>query len=300
MVRNNVIAVVVTYNRLPLLQEAIEALTLQTQPLAEIVVVNNSSTDGTTEWLAKQNGLTVINQPNSGGSGGFYTGLKHAVNAGADWVWLMDDDTICTITALDRLTEKIALLGADKIGFLSSKVVWKDGTPHNMNLPDLKTFHNEIPFNLYDQEHVLLSQGCSFVSALVSAAVVKKVGLPYKDFYIWGDDQEYTKRITTAGFTGAYVGDSLVLHKTPGNHRAYIYTDTPQSLWKHAYGFRNEFFMVRRDKGFLYYLLYMIARIIVGSYKIIKIRKKNRLQFIAVLFRSAYKSLFFYPTIDHV
>ena len=68
--------VVVTYNRLELLKDCIESLRNQTRKIDEIFVINNSSTDGTEEWLSRQNDLTTITQPNTGGAGGFYTGTK--------------------------------------------------------------------------------------------------------------------------------------------------------------------------------------------------------------------------------
>ncbi|MGI8634857.1 MAG: glycosyltransferase family 2 protein [Segetibacter sp.] len=298
---NNVVAVIVTHNRLSLLQESIEAIKIQTLRVDQIIIVNNGSTDGTTEWLQNQLGLTVINQENVGGSGGFYAGIKHAAELGAKWIWVMDDDTICTATALEKLFEKPYLFTDKKVGFICSKVVWKDGLPHNMNLPDVKLFFNkDLPFTAYDHHNILLTHGCSFVSVLVSTSVVKEVGLPYQDFYIWGDDQEYTNRITRAGYLGIYCSDSIVLHKTPDNHRAYIYTDSPKNLWKHAYGFRNEFFIVRKNKGLIYYVMYVAARVVYGAFKIVKTRKTDRLQFIKVLISSAWKSLSFNPKIDMI
>ena len=73
-----VIAVVVTYNRLELLQRVVESLKKQSRKLTEILVVNNGSTDGTKEWLDGQEGLTVIHQENVGGSGGFCRGIQEA------------------------------------------------------------------------------------------------------------------------------------------------------------------------------------------------------------------------------
>ena len=82
----NIIAVVVTYNRIELLKRTVRCLQ-QNKPGSSIVVVNNGSTDATAEWLKTQSGLTVINQANVGGSGGFYTGMQYAYQAGADWIW---------------------------------------------------------------------------------------------------------------------------------------------------------------------------------------------------------------------
>ena len=98
----NIIAVVVTYNRLNLLKRNIGCLK-QNKPVSSIVVVNNGSTDGTTEWLKEQTDLIVIHQSNVGGAGGFCTGMEYAYRAGADWVWCMDDDVFPRADCLDEL-----------------------------------------------------------------------------------------------------------------------------------------------------------------------------------------------------
>ena len=104
-----IIAIVVTYNRLSLLKESINALLNQTHPLNKIVIVDNHSTDGTSDYLAnlaKENSIfqIVTMEQNVGGSGGFSEGVKQAAYAHADWMWLMDDDTIPQEDALDGLT----------------------------------------------------------------------------------------------------------------------------------------------------------------------------------------------------
>ena len=55
---------IVTYNRLSLLKKVIDAIGMQTYPIYKIVVVNNSSTDGTGIWLLNQTNIHVINQEN--------------------------------------------------------------------------------------------------------------------------------------------------------------------------------------------------------------------------------------------
>ena len=82
-----VVAVVVTYNRLNLLQRVVGALKGQSKKLDKIYIVNNGSTDGTKEWLDGQTGLNVIHQENVGGSGGFYRGIQEASKEECDWIW---------------------------------------------------------------------------------------------------------------------------------------------------------------------------------------------------------------------
>jgi rhamnopyranosyl-N-acetylglucosaminyl-diphospho-decaprenol beta-1,3/1,4-galactofuranosyltransferase len=295
-----VVAVIVTNNRLELLKEAIAAVESQTFQPTSVIVVNNASTDGTAEWLNQQPGLITIHQENLGGSGGFHTGIKEAINKGAKWIWVMDDDTIPYPETLERLIEKTGIT-TENVGFIGSKCIWKDGAPHLMNIPAIKPGFNErVPFNKYDDSGLLLIETCSFVSLLINAEAVKQVGLPYKEFFIWGDDQEFTRRITKAGYVGLYCANSKALHKTGINYFPDFYRDTVNNLWKHRYGFRNEFFMVKKNKSFLYYIFWLIAKVFFTSYKIIRIRKDNRFRFIRVLFDSAWKSIFFRPRIEMV
>jgi GT2 family glycosyltransferase len=261
---DTVCAVVVTYNRKNLLLECLEALRKQTRPIQGIYLIDNASTDGTPELLLEKGYITElppqnIKEPwekefiiqnltdrgniklhyvrmheNTGGAGGFYEGVKRGYEKGYDWLWLMDDDTIIESKTLDKLLEKIHHLNDKNIGFVYSKVIWTDGAPHIMNIPGIKPLVNGIPFNLYEDKGVLLVETASFVSLLVGKEVVKKVGLPLKEFFIWADDVEYTLRITKNGFIGLYVKDSIVIHKTKTNYSARSVYD-----WRFYYNVRN-------------------------------------------------------------
>lgn len=294
----NIIAVVVTYNRLALLTEAVVALHNQTVAIKELIIINNGSTDNTAQWLDNQNDLTVIHQANIGASGGFSAGIKLAAANGAGYIWVMDDDTICEPTALEKMLEKITII-KEPIGFLSSRCNWTDGSPHFMNIPGIRPlFNNQVPFNKYDDHNMILIESSSFVSLLVNTEAVKKVGLPYKEFFIWGDDQEFTNRITKQGYLGFYCIESIVLHKTPLNKFTDYYNDTAGNIWKHRHGFRNEFFMVKKNKGFVYFICWLPAKVVYASVKILRIRKKEHFRFIRAIWGAAWESIFFNPKID--
>ena len=66
------------------------------------------------EWLAEQKDLDVVTQGNVGGAGGFFTGMKYAVEKGYDYVWAMDDDVLCRHDALAELMKAMALLKTKK------------------------------------------------------------------------------------------------------------------------------------------------------------------------------------------
>ena len=132
-----IIAVVVTFNRRELLKRNIECLR-RNKPVSSILVVNNGSTDGTKEWLDEQKDLSIIHQANVGGSGGFYTGIEHAYQAGADWIWCMDDDVFPRENCLEQLLKEakdqnIGILAPRRL--MDGKIFCHDFQAYNLNNP---------------------------------------------------------------------------------------------------------------------------------------------------------------------
>lgn len=207
-------AVVVTYNRLELLKKCIQSIRNQTHKLDEIIVVNNSSTDDTLEWLIQQNDLTVITQDNSGSAGGQYTGIKTAYEKGYDWVWCLDTDVVPNIDALEMfLNSKV--FNNQKTGFLSSTIFYTDGNLCHINLPYIKDSYSVI--ESLSEYSTLSILSASFGSVLFNRIAIEKVGYPISDFFIWGDDVEYTFRMIEAEFCGYIVFSSCAKHFAANN-----------------------------------------------------------------------------------
>lgn len=222
--QKKVYAVVVAWNRATLLTQVLHNLADQTYPLAGIVVVNNASTDDTSEVIAKSAAVTdaVTLPQNFGGAGGFAAGIARAVNAGADYVWIMDDDTIPQPNTLEILLnswEKLATLPAlagkkkTEIGLLACRADWIDGREHPMNKPRLLPFAEKTLVSQAAKLAAYPVRTCSFVGPLISAKAVREVGLPIADYFLWNDDFEYTARILKNRI-GFYVDTARVEHRT--------------------------------------------------------------------------------------
>jgi GT2 family glycosyltransferase len=209
----SVVAVIVAYNRKDLLVEALAALRAQTLQPTAVVVIDNHSDDGSAETAREAwPEIDVVRLArNTGGAGGFATGIAVAIaRHEPDWVWVMDDDTIPTPTALEEL-----LKAADRPGVVlaGSRVVWTDGLDHPMNTPRRKPFVSRQEATDATELGVLPVRSSSFVSMLVSAARVREAGLPIADYFIWNDDFEFSTRMLRRG-RGLYVPSSVVVHKT--------------------------------------------------------------------------------------
>lgn len=289
---NNIAAVVVTYNRRELLAENIRRLLAQSRP-ADIIVIDNNSTDDTRariEPLIAEGRITYINTgENLGGAGGFAFGINEAVCRGYEYVWVMDDDCMPTEDALDRLMAADAALGGN-YGFLSGRAIWKDGSPCVMNV-QRRTLTR--PLGKFDKDVVPVVMA-SFVSLLVKSSVVREVGLPIKEFFIWTDDWEFTRRISRK-YPCYAVADSIVVHMSRANIGANIASDSADRLDRYEYLYRNDVYLYSREgiKGFLY----ECARLTVHFFKILLTARGDRRKRIAIMLRGTKRGLKFKPEV---
>lgn len=246
---NKVAIIVVTFNRFQLLKEVIKALREQTFTNMDIIVVNNGSTDETKEWLTIQNDITTITQENVGGAGGFFTGIKYATEHGYKYCWIMDDDVICNNDALSELVN--AYNAVPKIGFVCSRVIGIDGRPMNTPNADMRATSNGYSdiFDYVAAHAMVKVQNATFVSVFFSTDIVRELGLPIKEFFIWGDDTEYTGRIS-AKHPCFVACKSVVLHKrTIQKGLDFMEENDPKRLKNYFYYFRNNLFILRKTKG---------------------------------------------------
>ena len=243
-----VAAVIVTYNGFDYLKNCINAVRTQTLKLDKIIVVDNYSTDGTTEWLNKQNDLYHILQPNSGSAGGQYTGIKIAFGMNFDWVWCLDQDIIPKSDALEKMLGSYEA-GSENTGFLSSLVLDKEDNISYINVPYIRNFNEILDSILKGKNLPVISS--SFGSLLVSRQAVEKIGFPNKDFFLWGDDVEYTMRIIQNGFKGYLVMSSVVVHDQEEN-KISPFPSMDINNKKTKYAVRNTFFVIRLRNRVLY------------------------------------------------
>lgn len=294
----SVVAIIVTYNRKKLLMECVAALLKQegTAPL-DIFIIDNASTDGTREaaqsYIESGEVRYFNTGANLGGAGGFEFGIRQAAKHNYDYVWIMDDDTIPTCTALKELLDAAGHMGS--FGFLSSHALWSDGSVCTMNV-QRKDIFRKLKLNAFEQK-VIPVQYATFVSLFVSMPVVREVGAPIGEFFIWGDDWEYTRRISKK-YRSYVVTDSKVVHKTSTNIGCDISNDIPERIQRYKYSFRNGAYLGRQEgiKGRIYRCLSLskcIAKVILKS----KTEKKERL---GVIFSGIKEGRSFDPQIKPI
>lgn len=293
---NKVAAIVVTYNRIDLLKQCLEALQAQTKP-CDILIVDNASTDGTQKYVeslaSKFENIKYRNTgANIGGAGGFNFGMKWAVQEGYDYLWVMDDDCLPKVNALEELVRADNILEGN-YGWLASAVLWKDGNICTMNIPR-KTMVKSVDDFKTPLVEVVMS---SFVSLFVPSQIIKQYGLPIKEFFIWTDDWEFTRRVSIK--ESCYlVNRSIVVHYSSSNIGANIANDCVERLDRYKFLYRNDVILWRREGVFGY--IYEFVRLLVHFYRICFFSKNNRYRRLKYLLQGTIDGFKFNPGIERI
>lgn len=255
-----IVAVVVTFNRRPLLERLLTVLR-RTPDLAEVVVVDNASSDGTGDWLDSLDPSAAAGVPlhvvgltcNRGGAGGFHDGMAAALDRGADLLWLMDDDGVPEDECLPRL-----LAHRESFDFWGPAVL-AEQDPTRLCFPIRLPSRSRVVHRLAEveqaaQDGLIHDIVIPFNGVLVTRELTERIGLPRAEFFIWGDDHEFRLRAERHGARIATVVGSCFLHPatddlgTPMMFGRTTYNHTPSDLKHYCMG-RNNTVNLRDYRG---------------------------------------------------
>ncbi|MDY4728900.1 MAG: glycosyltransferase family 2 protein [Lactobacillus amylovorus] len=290
--------VIVTYNRLELLKECIQAVENQSYPVNKVFVIDNNSSDDTWDYLRKsmtryRNIVPIHLTKNVGGAGGFNQGIKCFMKESlSEYVWIMDDDTIPNEDALLNLIKQLNV--TNNVGFWASNVRWRDNSPAKMNIPKASENWNEfIEQGLTEVDYA------SFVSIVIPRKVVQKVGYPVSDFFIWGDDVEYTSRVRKKGYKGFLVKDSIVEHRIKDNIATDIIAEKDKNRIKRYYfANRNNLYNAKKYASKTEYMNTLLHQFLVDPAKIIVSSRNYKLLRLSVNIKGNLAGVFFKPKIE--
>ena len=190
----NLFAVVVTYNRADFLQNLLESFSrLSTRP-DRIVVVDNASDDHTADVVARAvaaGGVPIHYErlsANVGGSGGFSRGVELALGAGAEWLWLMDDDVEVlpgAVEALDKFTPDYSCMIGRRYDAAGKPFFWQHHFVEALGvfLP--------VTGDVFRKSDVFRTNVGNFEGMLIKASLARNIGLPDPRFFITWDDLIY-------------------------------------------------------------------------------------------------------------
>ena len=204
-----------------LLLATLESVKKMTYQDFVIVVVDNGSIDGTQETVRLRHpDLTLIeNGKNLGFGEGNNVGIQYAIDQGADWVILLNNDIVVDPNMLSELMKvatsdsRIGVLGPMIYYFDDPNKFWYAGG--NVNFFSGIISHRGIREEDYGQydtiEETEYVTGCAF---LVKREVIERVGM-FDPVYFpaYTEDADWTARILQAGFKAMYAPQAKLWHK---------------------------------------------------------------------------------------
>ena len=250
-------AVIVTYNRADRLRRTLNRSLAE--PFDQVFVVNNASTDRTSEMLAQFDDprLTILTLPeNLGGAGGFAAGIEAAEEA--DWLVLFDDDAWPAGGAMTKLRAELETVSPD-IAVLAADVRLPDGTASDMNRPIINPF-----WSLKDRALTTLRHGrggftvladtardidaATFVGYALRGSVARKMPKPEAGLFLYSDDSLYSLALRKAGWRIRTLPQIRFIHDCETLATGDVY----RPLWKNHYTIRNGVEVARVAAGWMF------------------------------------------------
>jgi len=261
--------VIVNWNKCKDLLRLLDSIAVLEYENLDIVIVDNASVDNSVASI-KNLPITInllINHANLGGTGGFNSGIRFALqHCPCKYLWLLDNDATVSPKALKAL---VAAMESDPvIGLAGSRVLnaknpefivetgavfsWKSGTvrPVERNITKSVSIHSD----LIDVDYVAVCSALARVSALVD------VGLMDERYFLFWDDMDWGVAFRDAGFRVVAVPESEVFHPA--------FTEYRSLLVDSYYGVRNQlltFSKFKHYKGATLGLYNMLRRLAKGT-----------------------------------
>lgn len=262
--------ILVNYNNNNDTLECIESLKHCLYNNLDIIVVDNASKsqDLLENNISKE--VTLIKSDlNLGFSGGNNLGILYAMEHGADYVVLLNNDTVVEknfVTELLNSAQRHPDAGiiTGKI-FLYSKpnCIWYAGGYMNLNIAKIHHYHIYENDVLNDNEReVSFSTGCLM---MIPRGVINELGILNNIYFMYCEDAEYCSRILEKGLKIIYTPKALIYHKVSAS------SGGENSKLSQYYRTRNEMYLVfhhARHKilGCFCCLIRFIKRIVVGQF----------------------------------
>ncbi len=212
--------ILVNYNGLEDTVSCVESLQKICYKNFEIIVVDNGSAD---DYKLLKKGLdgknvTILRTNNNlGFSGGNNIGIKYALESNADYVLLLNNDTVVESDFLNPMVQisdeyNDQVVVTCKIMYESRRnIVWYAGGSFSKITSRTVSYGiNKIDDEYLSVKYVTFASGCCL---LIPCSVARKVGLMNEDYFLYCEDTDYCLRVIRCGYKIIFEPKSKIYHK---------------------------------------------------------------------------------------
>ena len=201
----------------------LQSLVMLSYPAWSIVLVDNGSTDGSADaiarWSQENMPLTLIrNEQNKGFIGGSNVGIRHALTTDTAYIFLLNNDTVVEPDVLTRLiavaeqAEDIGMVGPKIYQYNRIRILDSAGTRTMLWFAQgFLIGHNEEDRGQYDQATDM--PYITGTALLVKRAVIDRIGLMDEDYFNYFDDFDWGYKARKAGYRLLFVPHAVIRHR---------------------------------------------------------------------------------------
>ncbi len=218
--RKRVWAVVVNYNSAPEICTLVASLVRMDQPLEKIVIIDNASTDDSpdrlrTELEGQPDIMLVFSKENGGFAAGVNQGIRLALDAGSDYVWVLNPDIVVEPDTLSKLLVPLAAsagrgAAGPKILYPDNRIWAAGGFIDFTQLVTVMRGHGEPDRGQFDE-----GGSCDYLpgcALLISSESLKQVGNLSEDYFLYFEETDWCHRAKQSGVPLFYVPAARVIH----------------------------------------------------------------------------------------
>lgn len=263
--------IVLTLNNYQDTAECLASLQQITYPATRIVLVDNGSTDGTPQRVRSDfPDVTVIeNGRNLGVPAGYNVGFRYALRQGAEYIFMINNDTMVDPAMIDHLMQAAHATGA---GVLSPIVyyhaepaaVWSAGARYRAFPPMIVMETRIYPGEYHELSHAI---SCGL---LITRQAFEQAGLFDENFLFLWDDLDFSERVRAVGMKIVQVPEARMWHKVSRT------TNPASTLFWQTHGESGAIFYRRHGRPFALTALYNLGYFAVREFAL-----KRRWKFLA-------------------
>ncbi|MFH1551503.1 MAG: glycosyltransferase family 2 protein [bacterium] len=205
--------------------ECLESLKNNDYPNYKVVIVDNDSKRKPQTHDSKIK--IIYNNKNLGFSGGNNVGIKYALENGADYILLLNNDTIVSKNFLSEMIEvgesnkKFGLIGSKIYFYSDTKKIWfAGGQVHLINNKKHWLYNRgvmrgcgEIDKGQYDEPKIQETEYITGCCLLIKKEVIKKIGLIPEEYFVYYEDTDWSFKARKAGYKCIFAPTAKIWHK---------------------------------------------------------------------------------------
>lgn len=267
--------VVCNYNKKDYVMDCVESLLVQTISDRDIYVVDNASEDDSVVALRGKYGdrITIFeNEENEGFSKAMNKGIEHCMAGNYEFILLVDNDTRFAPDAVEIM--KRYLEEHEDVGMCGACILQMENPEYIQEIGGMIDYkRHELSPNY--RNHKLTDEmpeevSCDYLAScalLVKREVIEKIGIMRRDYFVYWDDIEWSRRCTDAGYSLTALRDAHVWHNWGAN------VVTKFNAFTEYYGRRNKLhffaeYMEEKDMElFIENALRNMFNVIYGHYR---------------------------------